>query len=138
MLVKSFDDPLFERVHSTLSQALIGHNETVDLLSRGKLKLSHIRRGAKMPNQGVRSDRPAARTYFKALDTSEGQVRVLTKTRWMGFIPMPHTSVTPHGAADLKRLGTFIKWSTISRKATWQVVSHLSKIFLVFTPIFSD
>ncbi len=51
-------------------------------------------------------------TYFKALDTSEGQVHVLTKTRWMGFIPMPHTSVTPHSAADLKRLGTFIKWTT--------------------------
>jgi hypothetical protein len=51
-------------------------------------------------------------TYFKAFDTSEGQVHVLTKTRWMGFIPMPHTSVTPHSAADLKRLGTFIKWTT--------------------------
>jgi hypothetical protein len=51
-------------------------------------------------------------TYFKALDTSEGQVRVITKTRWMGFVPTPHTSVTPHGAADLKRLGTFIKWTT--------------------------
>jgi len=51
-------------------------------------------------------------TYFKTLDTSEGQVQVLTKTRWMGFIPMPHTSVTPHNATDLKRLGTFIKWTT--------------------------
>lgn len=51
-------------------------------------------------------------TYFKALDTSEGQVHILTKARWMGFIPMPHTSVIPHGAADLKRLGTFIKWTT--------------------------
>jgi hypothetical protein len=51
-------------------------------------------------------------TYFKALETSEGQVQVLTKTRWMGFIPMPHTSVVPHSAADLKRLGTFIKWTT--------------------------
>jgi hypothetical protein len=51
-------------------------------------------------------------TYFKALQTSEGQVHVLTKTRWMGFVPMPHTSVTPHGAADLRRLGTVIKWST--------------------------
>ncbi len=51
-------------------------------------------------------------TYFKALDTSEGQVHVLTKTRWMGFVPMPHTSVTPLGTADLKRLGTFIKWTT--------------------------
>jgi hypothetical protein len=51
-------------------------------------------------------------TYFKALDTNEGQFRVLTKTRWMGFVPMPHTSVTPHNAAHLGRLGTFIKWTT--------------------------
>ena len=51
-------------------------------------------------------------TYFKALDTSEGRVHVLTKTRWMGFVPMPHTSVMPHSAADLKHLGMFIKWTT--------------------------
>jgi hypothetical protein len=51
-------------------------------------------------------------TCFKALDTSEGQVFVLTKTRWMGFVPMPHTSVTPHSAANLTRLGVFIKWTT--------------------------
>ena|SRR5438552_12963896 len=51
-------------------------------------------------------------TYFKALETSEGQVHVLTKTRWLGFVPMPHTSVTPHSAGDLNRLGTFIKWTT--------------------------
>ena len=51
-------------------------------------------------------------TYFKVLDTREGQVHVLTKTRWLGFVPMPHTSVTPHSAGDLKRLGTFIKWTT--------------------------
>ncbi len=51
-------------------------------------------------------------TYFKALDTSEGQVHVLTKTRWMGLFPMPHTSVVPHNAGDLKRLGSFIRWTT--------------------------
>ncbi len=51
-------------------------------------------------------------TFFKALDTSEGQVHVLTKTRWLGFVPMPHTSVTPRCAGDLKSLGTFIKWTT--------------------------
>jgi len=51
-------------------------------------------------------------TYSKALDTGEGQVYVITKSRWMGFVPMPHTSVMPHSAADLKRLGTFIKWTT--------------------------
>ncbi len=51
-------------------------------------------------------------TYFNTLDTSEGQVSVLTKTRWMGFVPMPHTSVIPQNAIDLARLGTFIKWTT--------------------------
>ena len=45
MMVRSFDDPLFEKVYSTLSEARIGHSDTVDLLSKGKLKLSHIRRG---------------------------------------------------------------------------------------------
>ena len=44
MTIKSFDDPLFERQYSTLPQALIGHNETVDSLSKGTLRLSHIRR----------------------------------------------------------------------------------------------
>lgn len=51
-------------------------------------------------------------TYFKALDTSEGLVHILTKSRWMGLVPMPHTSVMPHNATDLKRLGTLIKWTT--------------------------
>jgi hypothetical protein len=51
-------------------------------------------------------------TYFKALETSEGRVHVLTKARWMGFVPMPHTSVVPHKASDLARLGTYIKWAT--------------------------
>jgi len=44
MIVKSIDDPLFEKEYSTLSEARIGHTETVDLLSKGKLKLSHIRK----------------------------------------------------------------------------------------------
>ena len=30
----------------------------------------------------------------------------------MGFFPMPHTSVMTNKATDLKRLGTFIKWTT--------------------------
>lgn len=44
LLVKSLDDPLFEREYSNLSEAQIGHNEAVDLLSKGKLKLSHVRK----------------------------------------------------------------------------------------------
>jgi hypothetical protein len=68
-------------------------------------------------------------TYFKALDTSEGLVHVLTKTRWLGFVPMPHTSVTPQGAADLKRLGTCIKWTT--RDATTLATLHEAIVRLV-------
>ena len=45
MIVRSFDDPLFEKMYATLSEARIGHNDTMDLLSKGKLKLSRIRRG---------------------------------------------------------------------------------------------
>jgi len=41
--VKSFDHPLFEKIYSDLSQARNGHNEAVELLSQGKLKLSLIR-----------------------------------------------------------------------------------------------
>jgi hypothetical protein len=51
-------------------------------------------------------------TYSRTLDTSQGRVHILTKTRWMGFVPMPRTSVMPHSATDLKRLGTLIKWTT--------------------------
>ena len=68
-------------------------------------------------------------TYFKAIDTSEGLVHVLTKTRWLGLIPMPHTSVMPQGAADLKRLGTFIKWTT--KDATTLATLHEATVRLV-------
>ena len=51
-------------------------------------------------------------SYFTVLDTNEGKVHILTKTRWMALVPMPHTSVSPHHTADLGRLGTFIKWTT--------------------------
>jgi hypothetical protein len=50
--------------------------------------------------------------YFKELETGEGQVHILTKTRWLGLFPVPHTSIMPYHVADLTRLGTFIKWTT--------------------------
>ena len=50
--------------------------------------------------------------YFKELVTDEGKVHVITKSRWMGFVHMPHTSVVPYKSADLGRLGTFIRWDT--------------------------
>lgn len=51
-------------------------------------------------------------SYFKVLSTNEGLVHIVTKTRWILFFPIPHTSVMPHNAPALKRLGTFIKWTT--------------------------
>lgn len=50
--------------------------------------------------------------FFTAITTSEGLVHVVTKSRWLGVLSMPHTSVVPQAPADLKRLGSFIKWST--------------------------
>lgn len=51
-------------------------------------------------------------TFFEVLETTEGPIHILTKTRWLGFIPKPHTSIMPHHAKDLTRLGTLIKWNT--------------------------
>jgi len=47
-------------------------------------------------------------------DTPEGQAHVSTKSKWMHIVSMPHTGILPHpcSAGDLKRLGTFIKWTT--------------------------
>ena len=42
---------------------------------------------------------------------------------------MPHTSVMPQGAADLKRLGTFIKWTT--KDATTLATLHEATVRLV-------
>jgi hypothetical protein len=50
--------------------------------------------------------------FFTAINTSEGLVHVVTKTHWLGLLKMPHTSVMPQGAADLRRSGSFIKWTT--------------------------
>jgi hypothetical protein len=50
--------------------------------------------------------------YFTAIDTNDGLIHVLTKDRWLAFVPMPHTSVVPSRAASLRGLGTLIKWST--------------------------
>ena len=48
--------------------------------------------------------------YFTTLEMEEGRVHIITKSRWLGIIPMPHTSVVPHQGSDLARLGTFILW----------------------------
>jgi hypothetical protein len=51
-------------------------------------------------------------TYFDVLDTNEGPVHILTKSRWLAIFPMPRTAVMPHSAGNLKRLGTSVKWTT--------------------------
>ena len=70
------NDLLFERGYSNLSQARIGHNEAVDLFSRVKLRL-------------------LATGYLDKIETDEGTFTVTTKMRYLGFLKMPHSSVTP-------------------------------------------
>ena len=48
---------------------------------------------------------------FSVLESDEGRIFIVTKTRWMGVFPRPHTSVMPYSTLQLKRLGTFIRWS---------------------------
>lgn len=51
-------------------------------------------------------------TYYDSVNTSEGIAHVLTKTRYLGLIPWPRTSVMPHKGSELGRLGTAITWTT--------------------------
>jgi hypothetical protein len=51
-------------------------------------------------------------TYYDHVETSEGIVHVLTKTRYLWILPIPRTSVMPHSGSQLGRLGTMIKWIT--------------------------
>ncbi len=52
------------------------------------------------------------KTYFSAIETDEGRVHVLTKRRWWGLFPRPHTSIMPANLADLGRLGVVFYWTT--------------------------
>src|SRR5438132_7577589 len=72
---------------------------------RGKLRA--------VTSTGVRwSD--AMSKHSTIVHTKEGQAHVSTKRKWMAVISMPHTGVTPYpcSAAELGRLGVFIKWTT--------------------------
>jgi hypothetical protein len=51
-------------------------------------------------------------SYYDSVDTSEGIAHVLTKTRYLGIIPLPRTSIMPNGGSELGRLGTAITWAT--------------------------
>lgn len=51
-------------------------------------------------------------TFYDSIDTTEGVAHILTKTRWVGIVPMPRTSVMPHRGGELRRLGTAIRWTT--------------------------
>ncbi len=66
--------------------------------------------------------------YFTVLESEEGLVHIITKAKWLGIIPMPHTSVVPHRSSDLARLGTFIRWEPTDRtdlKTLHDAVIHL-------------
>lgn len=62
-------------------------------------------------NKPERPDAPKSK-YFEVVDTNEGQVHVLTKTRWLYIFSMPHTSIMPHRGSALMPRGTLIKWTT--------------------------
>jgi len=51
--------------------------------------------------------------YSTIVETAEGQAQIMTKSRWMYVVPLPHTGIMPYppSAADLK-CGTLIKWKT--------------------------
>ena len=51
-------------------------------------------------------------SYYDSVDTSDGIVHVLTKTRYLGIIPLPRTSVMPHKGSELGRFGTAIRWTS--------------------------
>lgn len=51
-------------------------------------------------------------TFFHSVQTSTGQVSVLTKTHWWGIIPKPHTNILPREFSKLGSLGVVINWST--------------------------
>ena len=51
--------------------------------------------------------------FTTTVETAGGHAQIMTKSRWMGVVPMPHTGIMPYpaSAADLKN-GTLIKWTT--------------------------
>lgn len=66
--------------------------------------------------------------HVTVVNTDEGHVTVMTKSRWLAIIPIPHTSVVPESYSDLGRLGTFIRWlpsDAAALKAHHAAVVHL-------------
>jgi hypothetical protein len=51
-------------------------------------------------------------TYFDTVATSDGEARVLTKTRWWNIFVNPHTTLMPVDFRQLGRLGVVFYWST--------------------------
>jgi hypothetical protein len=51
-------------------------------------------------------------TYFTKVETHEGDVVVLTKTRYLLFLSIPRTSVMPSRVGQLGRLGVQFRWTT--------------------------
>jgi len=85
--------------YSNLSQARNLHNEAVDLLSMIKSKL-------------------LATGYLDKIETDEGTFMVLTKIRYLGFLKMPHSSVTPFKTSQFVATSRFqIHYSTSDPQA---------------------
>jgi len=51
-------------------------------------------------------------TYLTKVETHEGDVMVLTKTRYLLFLSIPRTSIMPSRVGELGRLGVQFHWTT--------------------------
>ncbi len=110
VMVFLFGEDFFRGVPFLIVPIVVGY--IVYYILRRRLKKWDWRKRLIRKALETESNANTANTYFNTLGTSDGPVHILTKTRWMGFISMPRTSVMTHNAVDLKQFGTMIKWTT--------------------------
>ena len=65
-------------------------------------------------------------TFLTNVETKEGSVTVLTKTRYLFFLSMPRTSVMPQEAGKLRCLGIQFHWKTSDSN----VLEHLHHLMI--------
>ena len=67
------------------------------------------------------------------VQTPIGGAEVITKKCWMGFVPMPHTSVLPYPCrfGELKS-GTVIKWDTSDKIVLYDLHKQICGIVEAF------
>jgi hypothetical protein len=55
-------------------------------------------------------------TLLTTVETNEGTVMLLTKTRYLWFLKLPRTSVMPYSADKLASTGVQFQWTTSDAK----------------------